>query len=324
MESYPIIGQERLLKNLRKALDQDELAHAYLLEGQKGLGKKEIAKWLATAIVCRGESPKPCHHCISCIKINSNNHPEVKWIQEEGSIGIDIIRELQKDLQLKPYEGSKKVYIIDNAEKITLQAQNSLLKSLEEPPEYATIILLTNNGSSLLQTIISRCQRLKLLSVPLQEIEDYLVHTKKIDRNRAKVLASLSNGVIGKALQLSEDDEFQERRSKVIQITRDILYAKEIEVLENIGFFQEERDYIEEILETLVTWYRDLLIYKDTGKEEFLINIDNTTEILQQSHKASLDKIKRMIFTIEETKHNLKANANFQINIEVMLLNLTR
>lgn len=324
MESYDILGQERLLKNLKEALVQQRLAHAYLLEGQRGLGKKRVARWLAKSIACRGEGLKPCNKCISCRKIDNGNHPEVKWVQEDGSIKIDTIRELQKDLQLKPYEGSKKVHIICDAEKITPQAQNALLKTLEEPPGYATIILLTANGNSLLPTIISRCQRLKLLPVPLKEIEDYLVETKGIDTSKAKVMASLSHGIIGKALQLLGDEDFQERRKKAIEVTRDILYKKKIQVLENIEFFNEEREYIGEILDILITWYRDLLLYKDIQNDEFLINVDNTEEIIQQSHKISLENIKEMIFIIDETKNNFRSNVNFQINIEVMLLELTK
>lgn len=317
-----ILGQERLKKNLKKALENHQLVHAYLLEGQTGLGKKRIAYQLAKGICCRAEGSRPCNQCISCKKLEHGNHPEIKWLKEEGSIKIEAIRLLQRDLQLKPYEGTQKVYIICDADKMTPQAQNALLKTLEEPPEYATIILLTTNATSLLPTVVSRCQVMKLLPVAIEKIQTYLVKEKGIEENEAKVVGALSNGVIGKALQLLEDEDFRKRRKEVIRITRDIIEKNTIQTLEKIIFFNEERSNIDELLEILMGWYRDLLIYKDTQKKEYIMNIDEMDEILYQCNKLTLEHIKEMIYIIDRTKNNFRSNVNYQLNLEVMLLEL--
>ncbi|SDJ81594.1 DNA polymerase III subunit delta' [Natronincola ferrireducens] len=317
-----ILGQERLIESLKGALNRQQLTHAYLIEGQRGLGKARIAHELAKAICCRAEGRKPCNQCNSCRKAEHQSHPEIKWLQEEGSIKIEAIRELQKNFQMKPYEGTKKVWIISDAGKMTTQAQNALLKTLEEPPQHGTILLITTNGNSLLPTITSRCQRLKLLSVALEKIQSYLMEEKNVDEKEAKVLAAFSNGVIGKALQLLEDEEFKERRQRIMVITRDIVDKKTIYLLENLEYFNEEKTNIEEILEIMTGWYRDLLIYKDTQKKDLVINIDALEEISYQTSKLTLKNIKEMLFIIESTKSNLKSNANFQMTIEVMLLDL--
>ncbi|AKL93591.1 DNA polymerase III subunit delta' [Clostridium aceticum] len=319
-----VLGQEKLMKNFEKTLEQNELSHAYLIEGEKGLGKRSVALQMAKGICCRSIGQKPCNQCISCKKLDHNSHPEVVWIEEETSIKIEVVRNLQKNLQMKPYEGSRKVYIICDADKMTLQAQNALLKTLEEPPEYVTIILLTANSNSLLPTVTSRCQRLKLLPVALEKIEKYLVEKKNLDSKQAKVIASLSKGIPGRGLQLLEDEVFQQRRKRVIKLTRDLVDKKIIYLLENIQDLYEEKQFIEEILELMIGWYRDLLLYKHTNKEAFIINVDEIEEIMYQSSRLSLENIKEMIFIIDEAKNNLRSNVSFQLNLETMLLQLKK
>ncbi|MCC5911112.1 MAG: DNA polymerase III subunit delta' [Clostridiaceae bacterium] len=317
-----ILGQEKLIENLKRVLKTGKAPHAYLLEGSGGLGKGRLALQWAKGLCCRGEGEKPCNHCISCNKFDTNNHPEVKWVCDEKSIKIEAIRDLQKELQMKPYEGDKKVYIIKDAEKMTLQAQNAILKTLEEPPHYGTIIMTTTNGNSLLPTITSRCQRLKLLPASSEKIYDYLINKKQISPEEAKVVSAFSDGRIGKALQLLEDEGFKERRRKVSFITRSIIDKKTIHILENVEYFYDEKEYIHEILELFIGWYRDLLIYKDTGNKDLVVNIDEIEEIIYQTEKITLHNIREMIFIIEETKNNFRSNVNLQMNLEVMLLKL--
>ncbi|AOY75475.1 DNA polymerase III subunit delta' [Clostridium formicaceticum] len=319
-----VLGQEKLMKNFIRALEQNQLAHAYLIEGQHGLGKRNVARQMAKGICCRAIQGKPCDECISCKKLDHDSHPEVIWVQEETSIKIEAVRDLQKNIQMKPYEGSKKVYIICDAEKMTLQAQNALLKTLEEPPEYVTIILLTTNSNSLLTTIISRCQRLKLLPVALETIEKYLIEKKAVAKEEARVLASLSRGIPGRAIQLLEDEAFQQRRQKVIKLTRHLVDKKTFYLLENLQDFYEEKQFIEESLELMMGWYRDVLLYKHTNKADIIINIDEIEEIIYQSDILSLENIKEMIFIIEETKNNFRSNVNLQLNLETMLLQLKK
>ena len=322
MEKTEILGQEKLLNNLKQALNQKQISHTYLIEGQRGVGRSKVANFLAMGILCRSKDIKPCYECISCMKIKSHNHPEINWIYEQKGIGIEIIRNLKNDIQLKPYEGEKKVYILCDAEKITIPAQNALLKILEEPPLHANIILIATKGNSLLPTILSRSQRLKIHSISPKEIEEYLIEKKGLEKHRAKLISSLSNGIIGKALQLLEDENFQERRKKIISITKEILNNKKHQILENINFFVDEKEHIDEMLDLLMVWYRDVLIYKDINNKEFIINIDALEEIIEQSEKITFNNLKEIIYIIEKTKQNLKNNVNFQMNIEVMLIDM--
>lgn len=317
-----VLGQEKAKKNLQRALEKNKLAHAYLFDGAEGLGKKAMALELASALFCENNKDKPCGICNSCIRINSGNHSGIKIIEEEKIIKVDDIRELIKDIQLKPYEREKKIYIICDADKINIQGQNALLKTLEEPPPYATIILLTAKSNSLLPTIISRCQTIKLSPIRLEIIKSYLINEKKVSLEEAQKIATFSGGIIGRAIKLLEDVDFHKRIENVIKICSDLMSPKVIKSINKISFFEEEKYNIEEVLDFMISWYRDLLVYKETENIELIINIDKKQEIDFQSRRIDISKIRDIIFIIEKTKKNLKSNVQFHLNIEVMLLNI--
>ncbi len=317
-----VLGQEKAKQNLQRALEKDELAHAYLFEGAEGLGKKNMALDLASALLCERNKDKPCRICNSCLRISSGNHSGLKIIEEEKVIKVDEIRELIKDIQLKPYEGKKKVYIICDADKINMQGQNALLKTLEEPPQYATIILLTTKRNSLLSTIVSRCQTIRLNLVSLEIIKYYLVNEKKANEEEAQKIAAFSGGNVGKAVKLLEDVAFHERMENVIKICTDLMNVKLIKAIDKISFFEEEKSNIEEILDFMISWYRDLLVYKETENMDLIINIDKKEEIAFGARRIDINKIRDIIFIIQKSKNNLKSNVQFHLNIEVMLLNI--
>lgn len=317
-----VVGQEQVIENLKGALERDQIAHAYLFEGVDGLGKKNIALKLASALVCNSNKDKPCGKCNSCIKVENGNHPDIKTIEGEGIIKVDEIRELIKDIQLKPYEGIGKVYIICDADKMNIQAQNALLKTLEEPPSYATLILITTKGSSLLPTIVSRCQVMKLYPVSLENIKSYLIKNKNMNREEAGVLAAFSGGVVGRAVELLDNPDFQQRREGVIKLCNNLMTLKLFNILEQISFFEEQRSHIEEIFDLMISWYRDLLVYRETENMDLIINVDKKEEIEFQIRGIDLAKVRDIIFIIEKAKNNLKSNVQFHLNIEVMLLNI--
>lgn len=316
-----IVGQKKAIESIKKAIEDNQIAHAYLFEGAEGLGKKAIALNLATALVCSGND-KPCGKCNSCLKASTGNHPEIKVIEEEGTIKVDEIRQLIKDIQLKPYEGIRKVYIICDADKINIQGQNALLKTLEEPPHYATIILLATRSSRLLPTIVSRCQTIKLSPLSLDEVKTYLVNNKDINNERAQMLAAFSGGIVGRAEKLLDDEDFHKRREELIKLSRNLITSNLISILDQISFFEEEKSNVEEILDLMISWYRDLYVYKETRSLDLIINIDKIDEIELQSVRVDLGKVRDIIFIIEKAKNNLKSNVQFHLNIEVMLLNI--
>jgi len=320
-----IVGQERLIGNLKKVLLENRVSHAYLVEGLKGVGKKQFAKALSKAILCHNLQTEELgsEECSSCKKIKENNHTELHLLDIEGSIKIEEIREIQKSIHIKPYEGSKKVYVILNGEKMTQQAQNALLKTLEEPPGHSVIIITTNNIKSLLPTIISRCQLLKLKPQGVEKVREYLVGEFGIDENEARVTATFSNGLVETAIRLYNNEEFKIRRLKAIEITGKLLSSRTMDILNEIEFFNNEKSYIEEIIDILIYWYRDILVYKETSNEQLIINSDQLSNIYFQVRKIeNTSIIKEAILMLEEKKQQIKGNVNYSLAMETMLLNL--
>ena len=317
-----VVGQQRIIALINNLLYSNRIPHAFLFEGQKGIGKKRIALEMARGICCSSADTKPCGTCSSCIKASHGNHPEIKLIEEDSSIKIETIRELQKEIQLKPYEGAKKVFIINNAERMTTQAQNALLKTLEEPPGYASIILLTNNAASLLPTIISRCQLLKLVPARLEEVQQHLQRVEGLGLEESKVIASFSNGIVGKAIRILQDEEFRIKRDIIIEITRQLLEGKIIDLLERVSFLKEEKETVDDIFDIFISWYRDLLIFRETQYVDFIMNYDKIEEIKRQAIKINSTKSREIILIIEKNKSNTRSNVNHQLNLEVMLLNI--
>jgi DNA polymerase III subunit delta' len=318
-----MVGQEKIIHILKNALYYNQIAHAYLFEGLEGLGKREAALEFAKSICCQEQKTKYCGKCSSCIKITNNNHPDIKWFEgTSSSIKIEDVRNIKRSIQMKPYLGDKSIYIICNAEKMTIQAQNALLKTLEEPPEHVVIILLVSNVQSVLPTIKSRCQILKFQQAALKEIQRYLVEKMGLPVEKANVITAFSNGIIGKAKQILENDAFIRRRETVLELTNFLFIENTFQILNRADYFNEEKDFIEEMLDLLMSWYRDILIYQNTHNTKLLMNTDKEEMILLQSNKLSIQKVKHIIEIIENAKNNLKHNVNYSLNLEVMLINI--
>ena len=317
-----IVGQEQTVEKLKRALKNNQISHAYLFEGEKGLGKKDMALKLASALNCTDDARKPCNKCNSCIKIAGGNHPDIKIIEKDGTIKVEEIRKIIGELQLKPYESKYKIYIICDADRMNVESQNAILKTLEEPPPYAVLILLTTRGDSLLPTVISRCRIIKLYPTNPEVVKDYLIKDRGIDEERAHMLAAFSGGILGRAVELLDNPDFYYRREKIIEICNKLLTSNLFSVLEQITFFEEQRSHIEEIFGLMINWYRDLLIYRETKNMGFITNIDKKEEIDFQAGKIDPAKIRDIVFIIEKARNNLRSNVQLHLNIEVMLLNI--
>lgn len=317
-----IIGQEQVVEKLKKDLKDNKIAHAYLFEGAKGLGKKNIALELASALVCYGNNERPCRKCSSCIKVASGNYPDIKIIEEDKTIGIDTIRGLIGEMQLKSHEGRHKVCIICDADKMNTEAQNALLKTLEEPPLYAVLVLLTAKGESLLPTIVSRCQVMNLYPVNPETIKHYLIKNRGVDEEQAHMLAVFSGGVVGRAVELLDNPDFRHRRERVIEICNKLSAPNLFDILEQIAFFEEQKPHIEEIFDLMISWYRDLFVYNETKNMKLTTNIDKKEELISQASQIDLAKVRDAVFVIEKARNNLSSNVQFHLNIEVLLLNI--
>ncbi|MDK2800760.1 MAG: polymerase subunit delta [Clostridiales bacterium] len=321
MHFKEIIGQRTVIKSLENSIRNHMVSHAYIFEGPEGIGKKTVASIFATALTCKSLQVQPCGVCTSCIKSKSNNHPDIKTIEDNGNhIGVDIVRELQKDIYIKPYESNKKIYIIPRADRMTVQAQNSLLKIFEEPPEYGVMILTTVNASLLLSTILSRAILVRFRIHPYEEIETFLRKEYPELKEEISSLAMLSGGVIGRAKAIASSEEFRDMRQEVVEVITRLLSDSEWDVLNVINYFNDHKHIIELILDFLLLWFRDILFIKELHSESMVINIDMRGKLHEFSRKVSSRAVCNIIDIILDIKKKISMNANYTLAIETMLI----
>lgn len=324
-----IVGQSNVIKNIKNALTNGRIAHAYLFCGPDGVGKSIAASTLAGALNCRNRGTDPCGVCPSCIRARDGNHPDIIHVRarkhaksEKLSISVDDIRDVQMDMQKKPYEEGIKVYIIHDAEKITEQAENALLKILEEPPSYIVIILLTNKQYSLLGTILSRCQIIKFSRAPEKEIENYLIAKMGTSKDQARYIAAFSDGIVKKALEFLNDEDFKKNRDKIVEMSKELYQKDKINILSYVDYFIGNKDRIDSVLDMMMSWFRDIMIFKECKDSKYLINLDKADIIASESSKFTYSSLYKIIKIIKETADKIKSNVNFQLSIEIMLLSI--
>lgn len=324
MNYSDIIGQDHILSHIRDAVANDRVSHAYIIHGEDGSGKKSIAKLFAQTLLCEGEN-KPCQQCHSCKQALSDNHPDIKWITHEkpNTISVDDVRrQLNDDIVIKPYSGPYKVYIIPEAEKLGAAGQNAILKTIEEPPAYAVIILLTNNAAAFLPTIISRCVMLNIRPVQRKEMIQYLVEKKGLVDYQASVAAGFAGGNIGKAIKLATSNEFTELKDNVLLVVK---HCGDMQISELVSAVRQVESYkmqVDDYLDLMTMWYRDILLYKATMQADQLIFQDEIVEISRQSSKATFEDVQNIINAIDKCKIRLKANVNFELAIELMFMTI--
>lgn len=322
MRFEDIIGQENGIRNLRNALALKRVAHAYLLCGPDGTGKSIAASILAAAVNCREKGADPCGNCPSCIRAEKGSHPDIIHISiNKPSISVNDVRDIEKDMGKKPYQDGMKVYIIHGADKMTEQAQNAFLKTLEEPHERVLIILTAANQYSFLPTLVSRCQVIKFTRASNQEIEGYLLKTGAGVRE-ARLGAAYSGGIVGKALEIMNDGNLNNIRGEVINIIRNLASGDKSKALSYADYFMNNKDKIEYIMDIMMSWVRDLAVFKECGHGRYLINADREDMIASEASSRTPGSLNRIIRAIKETGDNIKSNANFQLSIEVMLLKI--
>jgi len=323
MNFSDIIGQNIIKNRLQNAIKNKHIAHAYIFQGEAGIGKTMMAKVFSKTLLCKENGINSCDKCSSCIKFNSLNHPDFHIEEKEGkSFKKEQVEEMMKKIRTLPYEEGKKVFLIKSADKMTIEAQNAFLKTLEEPPEDTIIILIVENTKGLLPTIISRSQILKFSPLKNQEIETYIENKYNIQNEKAHFIASFSKGNMGKAIDLADSDEFNSLREELINIISSSIEKENFRVFSQSDFFEENSENIELIFSMMLTWFRDLLIYKNTDRNELIINNDKKNILREQAFKLSNRKIHDIIDNILETEDNIKSNVNMKISMELLLLNI--
>ena len=320
-----VVGHKDIIQYMKTAVEQNKLSHAYILNGQRGSGKKLLARLFAMTLQCESGKSEPCGECRSCVQAYSGNQPDIITVKHEkpNSISVDDIRtQLNGDIMIKPYSSRYKIYIVPEADLMTVQAQNALLKTLEEPPEYAVIFLLTENADSLLATIRSRCVMLKLRNIKDKLVKKYLMEKMQVPDYQAEICAAFAQGNIGRAVMLAKSEHFNEIKDDAIQLLK---YIDEMELHEIVSAIKQINKYkleVTDYLDIITIWYRDVLLYKATKDVDGLVFSDELKYIKEKAKKSSYEGIEKILESIETAKQRIKANVNFDLLMEFLLLTI--
>ena len=333
---WRINGQDHILKQIEPSLELGQPAHAYLLVGPPHVGKMTLALDLAQAVNCSNPSPAPCHECLQCTRIADGHHADVRVVginqdDRDGAtrtvIGIDSIKEVLHQVSLKPYEGIFTVIIFNEAETMSIEAANALLKNLEEPPDQVLLILLTSNEDAILATVRSRCRRLNLLPLSKAQIEHQLESLDKESSNHSERLARLSRGCLGWAITAREDPRILEEHEAQLDHLREVCqgnldqkfaYASEVATI-----FSRDRETARQILYLWLRWWRDLLLVKE-GAEDYLQYPHRLESLRSAASELSTTETVSVIKHLQETLASLDSNANPRLALEAFMVRLPR
>jgi len=327
MSFKDIVGQERAIKILTKSLKEDKVSSSYIFVGSEGTGKKLTAIEFTKAVNCLNlnEDLEACDNCHSCNVINKQCCPDLKIVETtKGSIKIEQIREIRKEIELKPFRSEKKVYIIDQAEKMTLEASNCLLKTIEEPPYFAIIILICSKTDPILPTIVSRCQIVNFgLTTSLKIKELLLNKLNNLGKDKAEIFSKLAQGSIGKAFKLSADKEYFIRREKMLDYLSTIIPGKYgDDIFAKVEKIISEIDRIEEILEMIKLWYHDILIIKNTGNQKYIANCDKLEILGRKSQIYSQKMLIDILDYLDQVEEYLMKNVNKRLILERLYIKM--
>lgn len=325
-----IIGQQQLKEHLQNAWKMNKVSHAYIINGERSSGKEFIARTFTAALQC--EDPdvssdiwEPCGQCHSCKQMATGNQPDVIYVSHEkpGTIGVEDIRgQINGSVAIKPYSSARKIYIMNEGEKMTVQAQNALLKTLEEPPEYAVILILTSNVESLLPTILSRCVVLNMRPVKDSEVKNFLMETMQVPDYKADICVAFARGNIGKAKQLGSSEEFDHVKEEAVTLLK---YINDMEISEIVTAIKKINEYkldVNDYMDILAIWYRDVLMFKATNDANHLIFKEEIQYIRKVADRSTYEGIELVISALDKAKNRLKANVNFDLTMELLLLTI--
>ena len=320
-----IVGHEQIKEHMQAAIRDKKPFHAYLFQGEEGVGKEALARTFAAGLQCQSESTdKPCKECVSCRQMESGNQPDVIWVtREKASLGVDEIREqLCNTMDIKPFSSPYKIYLVPEAEKMTEAAQNALLKTIEEPPEYGIVILITSNISALLPTIQSRCLTMEFRPLSTAVVESYVKEHCQVPDYQARASAAFAQGNLGKAMRYAKSEDFIERKDHIISLLRHVEQMDLSEMLAVIKDLGTRKDEVRDYIDLMVLWYRDVLLFKATKDINQLLFQDEASYISREASHRSYEKIEEILQAFEKAKVRLRANVNFDITMELMLLTL--
>lgn len=362
-----VLGQPEVVSYFRQAVTAGEVSHAYLLLGPEGVGKETVAFTLAAALNC---DKGGCGGCSTCRRIRRQVHPDVQRIGPEGNfIHLDQVKALRQRVYLRPLEGQRRVYIVDEAESLTVPAANAFLKILEEPPLDVVFILITDNEDLLLPTVVSRCQEIRFRAVSQAELRDYLRDRCNLSLEEASLISRISGGIPGRATAIASSEVALKKRRLALEILETLAVVDAFEVfeaaerlmaeirhpgetleqeqekelslaLEQVAPGQassvkkrlkashkrelnrRELEGLVEVLRTLASWYRDVLVLKESSREDIVFNLDHVERAGQAAKEWSSEALMEALQLVNEMKKLLRFNVNRELLLEVTLFGL--
>lgn len=328
---WAIIGNERVVARLAQAARTRSPSHAYLFVGPEQVGKCTVAHVFAQSLVCRHPERAPCGECRGCHLADEDHHPDIQLIDFEAqrqileekdvstSYKVELVRRLQSDLSLRPIEADWKVIIFTRAERMTTQAANAFLKTLEEPPRFVVLILTTHDDELLLPTIRSRCQKISLRPVPARDIASAL-RERGVGDERARLVAGLSEGRVGWALRAAGDDEILTARDDALDLLRQLLRTTRTERFQVAADMANQHET--EVLGIWAVWWRDILLLQNDTRRH-IVNVDHSTLLQQVADTVEPPAVQQVLETIQQSVRLLnETNVNPQLVWEVLMLKL--
>lgn len=319
---------------LRTAVRSARVSHSYLFVGPPGVGRFDAALAFAQLLNCERPDGDACGECRACKRIAAGQHPDVRVIDVDRGllldpedstrtgIGIKQVLALRHEVVYPPYEGRWKAYIFVNADKMTTEAANSLLKVLEEPPPRVVIILIAESTVPLLPTVVSRCQLVRFILMPAPTIERALVDRLGVSKGRARFIAALAGGQFGRAVVWATSEEALQRREQMLDLLDRLERADTLERLDAAEELAREKEQLPELLDIALLWFRDLLVWQQTGSEEQLINLDRRDRIVELAAQLPAAVLNARIDAVEEAKEALRRNVHPRLILETLFLRL--
>ncbi|SHI34687.1 DNA polymerase-3 subunit delta' [Butyrivibrio fibrisolvens DSM 3071] len=336
-----IIGQKQMIDHLQNALRTGKASHAYIITGEKESGKEFIARIFAKTLMCSDRHEdygliEPCHKCHSCIQADSASNPDIITVTHEkpNTISVDEIRAICDDVVIKPYVGPYKIYIFPDGEKMNIQAQNALLKTLEEPPSYVVMLILTDNLDVFLPTILSRCVVLPMKPAPDEDIKHFLMKEYHTPDYRADLCVSFARGNVGKAILLSQNEDFERMRKQTFSLLQKISRKELHEILDLVKEIEtpqdesgnaenvDKKEVISDFLDMLLFFFRDVLVYKATESDGGLIFAGDLSYIRDTAEKCTFEGLNSIVELISKTRRRIQVNVNPDIAVEMLMIGI--
>ena len=330
MKFPEVIGQEDVKRHLQSSLAFGKISHAYLISGEAGMGKLKLAQAFAKALLCEenGEhGTEGCGKCHSCKQIEHHNHPDVHYVTHEKPthISVDEAREqIVHDVAIRPYQSRYKVYLIPDAEILRIEAQNAILKTIEEPPDYAIILLLAKNEESLLQTIRSRCVKLQLRAVSDSVLRQHLTKEYRIPDYQVASILAFAQGNPGRAEDFATSDEFRGRRQWISNLLSRLPEQEPYEWQEAVSELAEKKQELGDYFALMMDWYRDLLFCKAGLGRKYLIFQEKTAVLERLAEQIDDVAISRTIKKIEQTEAQILSQVNTKLALENLFITIGR